>query len=56
MERRLAEMGIVAGSYDGCEMCQVAAMLGANDADPDAPGVIENADPSELIPAGWSPR
>lgn len=51
----LSKRGIVAGSYDGCEMCQVAAMLGANEPDPDAAGEVIG-DPTEFLPPGWVPQ
>jgi hypothetical protein len=52
--RAMAARGFAPGSYDDAEIWEVASALGAGEAD-DEPNVIENADPSEFIPPGWTP-
>jgi hypothetical protein len=45
----LAHMGIVSGSYDGCELWEVASMLGANR--PPEPEESTEADAAEKLRA-----
>lgn len=54
--RAMSQLGHAPGSYDSAEIWEVAAALGAGEPRDDEPAVIENADPSEFMPAGWVPH